>query len=167
MRPSEGSKLRVVFGADHGGFYLKKEMTARLKGNYEILDIGAVSFEPDDDYPDFVVPVAETVVSGRAQRGIIICGSGVGACIVANKIPGIRAAICHDMYSAHQGVEHDDMNVLCLGARVIGTELATELVIAFLEARFSGEERHRRRFEKTLAIEKQALSGGGGKKEGV
>lgn len=167
MSPSEESKLLVAFGADHGGFYLKQEMATRLRGEYEVLDCGADSFEPDDDYPDFVVPVAEAVVSGRAQRGVIICGSGVGACIAANKIPGIRAGICHDIYSAHQGVEHDDMNVLCLGARVIGTELAAELVEAFLGARFSGEERHRRRLEKTLAIETQAPSGDGGKKEGV
>ena len=167
MRPSEGRKLRVAFGADHGGFHLKQEMITWLKNEYEVLDCGTDSFEPDDDYPDIVVPVAEAVVSGRAQRGVIICGSGVGACIAANKIPGIRAGICHDIYSAHQGVEHDDMNVLCLGARVIGIELAVELVTAFLEARFSGEERYRRRLEKTLTIEKQALSGDGGKREGV
>jgi ribose 5-phosphate isomerase B len=167
MRLSEEGKLRVAFGADHGGFHLKQEMVARLRDEYEVLDVGADSFEPDDDYPDFVVPVAEAVVSGRAQRGVIICGSGVGACIAANKMPGIRAGICHDVYSAHQGVEHDDMNVLCLGARVIGTELAAELVVTFLRARFSGEERHRRRLEKTLAIEKQAVSGDEGKKGGV
>ena len=167
MSSSEERKLRVAFGADHGGFYLKQEVVARLKHNYEILDVGADSFSPDDDYPDFVVPVAEAVVSGRAQRGVIICGSGVGACIAANKILGIRAAICHDVYSAHQGVEHDDMNVLCLGARVIGTELAAELVTAFLRARFSGEERHRRRLDKTLVIEERALYGDRGKKEGV
>jgi ribose 5-phosphate isomerase B len=167
MRLSEEGKLRVAFGADHGGFHLKQEMVARLRDEYEVLDVGADSFEPDDDYPDFVVPVAEAVVSGRAQRGVIICGSGVGACIAANKMPGIRAGICHDVYSAHQGVEHDDMNVLCLGARVIGTELAAELVVTFLRARFSGEERHRRRLEKTLTIEKQAVSGDGGKKGGV
>jgi ribose 5-phosphate isomerase B len=167
MRLSEEGKLRVAFGADHGGFHLKQEMVARIRDEYEVLDVGADSFEPDDDYPDFVVPVAEAVVSGRAQRGVIICGSGVGACIAANKMPGIRAGICHDVYSAHQGVEHDDMNVLCLGARVIGTELAAELVVTFLRARFSGEERHRRRLEKTLAIEKQAVSGDEGKKGGV
>ncbi|HEY32028.1 MAG TPA: RpiB/LacA/LacB family sugar-phosphate isomerase [Dehalococcoidia bacterium] len=167
MSPSEERKLRVAFGADHGGFYLKQEMVARLKDSYEILDVGADSFEPDDDYPDFVVPVAEAVVSGRAQRGVIICGSGVGACVVANKIPGIRAAICHDVYSAHQGVEHDDMNVLCLGASVIGTELAAELVTAFLEARFFGDERYRRRLDKTLSIEKQALSRDKGKEGGA
>ena len=166
MSPSEERKLRVAFGADHGGFYLKEEMIARLKDDCEILDVGADSFESDDDYPDFVVPVTEAVVSGKVQRGVIICGSGVGACIAANKIPGIRAGICHDIYSSHQGVEHDDMNVLCLGARVIGTELAAELVVAFLEARFSCEERHRRRLEKILAIEKQALSRGRGIREG-
>jgi len=167
MRPSEERKLRVAFGADHGGFHLKQEIITRLKGSYEIIDFGADSFVPDDDYPDFVMPVAEAVVSGKAQRGVIICGSGVGACIVANKIPGIRAGICHDVYSAHQGVEHDDMNVLCLGARVIGIELAVELVTVFLEARFSGEERHRRRREKTLAIEKKELSRNKVKKGGA
>lgn len=167
MSLSEERKLRVAFGADHGGFHLKQEMVARLKDSYEILDFGTGSFEPDDDYPDFVVPVAEAVVSGRVQRGVIICGSGVGACIAANKIPGIRAGICHDVYSAHQGVEHDDMNVLCLGARVIGIELAVELVTSFLEACFSDEERYHRRLEKTLAIEKQALSGDEGNKGGV
>ncbi len=167
MRLSEEGKLRVAFGADHGGFHLKQEMVARLRDEYEVLDFGADSFEPHDDYPDFVVLVAEAVVSGKAQRGVIICGSGVGACIAANKMTGIRAGICHDVYSAHQGVEHDDMNVLCLGARVIGTELAAELVAAFLRAHFSGEERHRRRLEKILAIEKQALSRDEGKKGGV
>jgi ribose 5-phosphate isomerase B len=167
MKPSEESKLRVAFGADHGGFHLKQEIVARLKDEYEVLDFGADSFQPDDDYPDFVMPVAEAVVSGRAQRGVIICGSGVGACITANKMPGIRAGTCHDVYSAHQGVEHDDMNILCLGARVIGTELAAELVTAFLRARFSSEERHRRRLEKTLSIEKQALSRDEGKKGGA
>ena len=155
-------KLRVAFGADHGGFALKNELSNRLHDTYDILDIGAHNFDPADDYPDFVHTAAQAVVSGQAQRGIIICGSGVGACIAANKVPGVRAGLCHDTYSAHQGVEHDDMNVLCLGARVIGLELATELATAFLQARFSGEERHRRRLEKVLAIEQQALHSGHG-----
>ena len=150
-------KLIVAVGADHGGFVLKKELVSRLGESYEVLDLGAHNLDPADDYPDFVRTVTQAVISGRAERGIIICGSGVGAAIAANKVPGVRAAICHDTYSAHQGVEHDDMNVLCLGARVVGSELAWELAIAFLEARFTGEERHRRRLEKVLAIEREAL----------
>lgn len=150
-------KLSVAVGADHGGFALKKELVPRLGESYEVLDLGAHELDTTDDYPDFVRTVTQAVISGRAERGIIICGSGVGAAVAANKVPGVRAAICHDIYSAHQGVEHDDMNVLCLGARVIGSELARELAIAFLEARFTGEERHRRRLEKVLAIEREAL----------
>lgn len=159
---ADESKLSVAFGADHGGFLLKQELIGQLRDGYKILDFGASSYEPDDDYPDFVVPVTEAVVSGKVQRGILVCGSGVGACIAANKVPGIRAGLCHDVYSAHQGVEHDDMNVLCLGARVIGIELAVELTNAFLGACFSGEERYLRRLQKTLTIEKQALRGSGG-----
>ncbi len=150
-------KLRVVLGADHGGFTLKNELVTRLRPTYEILDVGSHTLDPADDYPDFAGAVAQAVASGKAQRGILICGSGVGDSIAANKVPGIRACLCHDTYSAHQGVEHDDMNVLCLGARVIGLELAMELATAFLKARFSGEERHRRRLEKVLTIEQQAL----------
>ncbi len=149
-------KLRVALGADHGGFALKNELAARLRRTYEIVDLGAHTLDPDDDYPDFASAVARAVASGQAERGILICGSGVGACIAANKVSGVRACLCHDTYSAHQGVEHDDMNILCLGARVVGLELAMELVTAFLKARFSGEERHRRRLEKVLNIEKQA-----------
>ena len=118
-----------------------------------MLDLGAFSFQPGDDYPDFALAVAKSLASGEAERGIIICGSGVGASIVANKITGIRAGLCHDTYSAHQGVEHDDMNVLCLGARVIGLELAKELISAFLVARFSAGERHCRRLSKMRQIE--------------
>ena len=150
-------KLRVALGADHSGFYLKEELVARLHDTCEVLDLGAHTFERDDDYPDFALAVAQAVASGQAQRGIIVCGSGVGACIAANKVKGVRACLCHDTYSAHQGVEHDDMNILCLGARVVGPELAGELVNAFLKANFSGEMRHRRRLEKILAIEQQAL----------
>jgi len=147
-------KLRVALGADHGGFSLKTELVSWLQAQgYEVLDLGAHAFDPADDYPDFAVAVALAVVSGKAHRGIIICGSGIGACIVANKIAGIRAGLCHDTYSARQGVEHDDMNVLCLGARVIGVELAKELSLAFLQARFSGAERHRRRLKKLFDIE--------------
>jgi ribose 5-phosphate isomerase B len=144
----------VALGADHGGFPLKEELLPWMKGQgYEVLDVGAHSFDPSDDYPDFAYAVAQAVASGKAPRGIIICGSGVGACIAANKMSGVRAGICHDTYSAHQGVEHDDMNVLCLGARIISGALAAELVTTFLNARFSGEERHARRLRKVLDIE--------------
>ncbi len=152
-------RLCVALGADHGGFDLKNDIFTRLQDTFEILDLGAHTLDSGDDYPDFTRAVAQAVASGQAERGIIICGSGVGACIAANKVPGIRACLCHDTYSAHQGVEHGDMNTLCLGARVIGVELAAELVTAFLNARFSGEERHCRRLEKILAIERQALQG--------
>jgi ribose 5-phosphate isomerase B len=108
--------LRVAIGADHGGFALKNELVSRLTGKYAVTDIGAHTLDPDDDYPDFAVAVAKAVVAGKAERGILVCGSGVGAVIASNKVPGIRACLCHDTYSAHQGVEHDDMNVLCLGA---------------------------------------------------
>ncbi|HEY40878.1 MAG TPA: RpiB/LacA/LacB family sugar-phosphate isomerase [Dehalococcoidia bacterium] len=161
MSRAGNGKPRVAVGADHGGFLLKQELVARLRDNYEILDLGADSCEPDDDYPDFVVAVTKAVVSDEAQRGVLVCGSGVGACIAANKVPDIRAGLCHDVYSAHQGVERDDMNVLCLGARVIGLELAMELVTAFLRASFSGEERHLRRLQKTQAIENRSLQGSG------
>jgi ribose 5-phosphate isomerase B len=147
--------LSVLIGADHGGFILKNEMLSRLTDRYEISDIGAYTLDNTDDYPDFAFTVARIVASGKAERGILICGSGVGACIAANKIPGIRACLCHDTYSAHQGVEHDNMNVLCLGARVIGLELACDLALTFLDARFNGEERNQRRLNKILAVEQQ------------
>ncbi len=150
----------IALAADHGGFPLKVELAPWLQSQgYEISDLGAHSLDPDDDYPDFAEAAAREVVSGRAERGIVICGSGVGASVAANKVPGIRACLCHDVYSAHQGVEHDAMNVLCLGARVVGIELAKDLVAAFLNARFTGEERHRRRLNKVAAIEKHALQG--------
>jgi len=148
-------RMRVAVGADHGGFSLKNELVMRLQEQYEILDVGAHTLDPADDYPDFAQAVATEVASERAERGILVCGSGVGACIAANKVPAIRACLCHDTYSARQGVEHDDMNVLCLGARVIGLELATELATTFLKARFSDEPRHRRRLKKLLAIEQR------------
>jgi len=151
--------VRVALGADHGGFEMKNELAAWLSREHEIVDLGAHTLEPDDDYPDFAESVAHAVSSGQVRRGILICGSGVGACIAANKVPGARACLCHDVYSAHQGVEHDDMNVLCLGARVVGLELARDLVQAFLKAAFSGEERHQRRLGKVSAIERQALRG--------
>ena len=150
--------LRVALGADHGGFSLKAELLPWLKDQgYDVLDSGAYAFDSTDDYPDFSKKVARAVASGDVQRGIIICGSGVGGCITANKVPGVRAGTCHDTYSAHQGVEHDDMNVLCLGARIIGIEVAKEIVSAFLGARFSNEERHRRRLQKVLAVEAEAI----------
>ncbi|MFC1990796.1 ribose 5-phosphate isomerase B [Chloroflexota bacterium] len=151
--------MRVALGADHGGFSLKSELSARLRESYEVLDLGAHTLDSDDDYPDFAEAVALAVASGQAQRGILLCGSGVGAAIAANKVPGVRACLCHDTYSAHQGVEHDDMNVLCLGARVIGPELAVELATTFLQSRFFEGERHRRRLDKVLDIEQRALKG--------
>lgn len=152
--------LSVALGADHGGFSLKSELLPWLQDQgSEVLDKGAHTLDPADDYPDFSAAVAQAVASGEAQRGILVCGSGVGACIVANKIPGIRACLCHDTYSARQGVEHDDMNVLCLGARVIGVELAKEVVTAFLKASFSDKERHRRRLGKILTIESNNIQG--------
>jgi ribose 5-phosphate isomerase B len=151
---------RVALGADHGGFALKAELVPWLREQgYEVSDLGAHTLDPADDYPDFAAAVARAVASEEASRGIVICGSGVGACIVANKITGIRACLCHDTYSARQGVEHDNVNVLCLGARVIGGELARELVSAFLGARFSAEARHRRRLDKVLAIEAESMPG--------
>ena len=148
-------RLRVAIGADHGGFELKQELIRRLAGNLAIIDKGAYAYDAHDDYPDYVALVAHSVASGEADRGVLICGSGVGACVAANKIRGVRACVCHDTYSAHQGVEHDDLNVLCLGARVVGIEVATALAVAFLMARFSGEERHVRRLEKVKALEAQ------------
>jgi ribose 5-phosphate isomerase B len=145
--------MRVVVGADHAGFTLKEEIADDLRRRgHAVLDVGTSSTEPVD-YPDFAEAVGLAVTDGRAERGVLICGSGVGACVAANKIPGVRACVCHDAYSAHQGVEHDDMNVLVLGGRIIGPALAHELVLAFVGARFSGEERFARRLEKVKAIE--------------
>jgi ribose 5-phosphate isomerase B len=148
--------MKVAIGSDHGGFPLRiAVLQAVREAGHEVLDFGSATPE-SVDYPDFAVLVGEAVRQGQAERGILMCGSGVGICIAANKIKGIYAAICHDTYSAHQGVEHDGMNVLCLGARVIGTELAKELVAAFLKAEFVSEERHCRRTGKVKEIEKQA-----------
>ncbi len=150
--------MRIAIGADHAGFTMKEDLAAQIrKLGHEGLDMGAHSIEPSDDYPDFAEAVAKAIVEGKADRGVLICGSGVGVSVAANKIPGIRAAVCHDAYSAHQGVEHDNMNVLVLGSRVIGPELARELVRAYLAAQFSGDERHRRRLAKVDAIEKRYL----------
>ena len=146
--------MRIAIGADHGGFELKNELVAQLRqAGQAVIDIGAHAYDAKDDYPDFARAVAVEVTAGRAERGIIVCGSGVGACIAANKIKGVRAGVCHDTYSAHQGVEHDDMNVVCLGARIVGVELAREIVTAFVGAKFLTEERYIRRLNKVLAIE--------------
>ena len=146
--------MRIVVGSDHAGFELKKRIVSRLleAEDLEVVDVGSYDTEPVD-YPDYAEAVGLAIREGRAERGILICGSGVGAAVAANKMPGIRAGVCHDTYSARQGVEHDDMNVLALGARVIGSELASELVSAFVHAAFSGEERHRRRLAKVQALE--------------
>ena len=146
--------MRIVFGADHRGYEMKDRIAAALKRDgHEVLDVGTNSAE-SVDYPDIALAIGEVILGGRAERGVFVCGSGVGAVIAANKIDGIRAGICHDTYSAHQGVEHDDMNVLCLGACVIGDELAREIVQVFLSATLSGEERYRRRLAKVHEIEK-------------
>lgn len=146
--------IRVGLAADHGGFELKTVVATSLRAlGYEVVDFGADQLDPADDYPDFVIPLARAVTAGQVDRGVAICGSGVGACIAANKIPGARAAIIGDVFSAHQGVEDDNMNIICLGARVIGTELALELIGRFLAADFSGAERHRRRIAKVQALE--------------
>ena len=145
--------MRIVLGSDHAGFQLKEEIAAYLRGrDCSVLDVGTNGLEPVD-YPDFSEAVGVSVVEGRSDRGIVICGSGIGASIAANKIPGIRAGVCHDTYSARQGVEHDDMNVLVMGSRVIGPALAREIVKAFLEAKFSNAERHQRRLAKVRALE--------------
>lgn len=147
--------MQVVVGSDHAGFELKKILSDHLQHNgHLVLDVGTYSTDPVD-YPDYAEAVAQSVLRGEAERGILICGSGVGASVAANKITGIRAGLCHDSYSAHQGVEHDDTNVLVLGARVIGSELAKDISLIFLNARFTAEERHQRRLKKVLAIEKR------------
>jgi ribose 5-phosphate isomerase B len=148
--------MRVAFAADHAGAAMKDELIRRLRAaglEHELVDLGGDGSDPNDDYPDFAQRLGLAIRDGRADRGILICGSGVGASVAANKMKGIRSAVCHDTYSAHQGVEHDDMNVLTLGARVIGPEPAYECSVAFLAATFSGEERHRRRLAKVDAME--------------
>jgi ribose 5-phosphate isomerase B len=145
--------MKVALGADHAGFELKQAMIPLLRSlGHEITDLGTNSTEPVD-YPDVAALVAGAVLGGTVERGVLICGSGVGASVAANKLPGIRAGLCHDSYSAHQGVEHDDMNILVLGARVIGVELARELARVFLDARFTHEQRHERRLAKIAALE--------------
>lgn len=157
--------MRVAFAADHAGAALKADLLDRLRaaagGAHELIDLGGDGSDPGDDYPDFAEALGRAIQDGRAARGILICGSGVGASVAANKMRGVRTAVCHDTYSAHQGVEHDDMNVLTLGARVVGVELAVECALAFLGATFSGEPRHRRRLGKVLALEAESMGRGG------
>ena len=147
--------MRVALAADHAGYLLKNELRTKLQEQgHEITDLGTNSATPVD-YPDSAEAVAHALLSGQADRGIIVCGSGAGVSIAANKFPGIRAAVCHDTYTAHQAVEHDDMNVLCLGARVIGGALAADIATTFLKAKYAGEERFRRRLDKVIAIERK------------
>jgi ribose 5-phosphate isomerase B len=155
--------LKLVISSDHAGFPLKEEVRAYLaQAGHEVVDLGAYQGDLPDDYPDFAELVGAALKRGDAPRGILICGSGVGVCVAANKIPGIRAGMCHDTYSAHQGVEHDDMNVIVLGARIIGSALAFEVVNAFIGAKFSAtEERFMRRFNKVMAIEAKYQCGDG------
>ncbi len=146
--------MKLGIASDHGGFALKQELAAWLTSQgHELKDYGAFSLDPADDFPDFIVPLAKGVSSGEVERGIAVCGSGVGASVAANKVKGVRAALIVDTFSAHQGVEDDDMNVICLGGRVVGNKLAEELVGAFLKAKFIGGERHRRRLDKVKRVE--------------
>ena len=154
---SDQFSVRVALGGDHAGFPLKQSVAERIGPLVtSLIDCGTNS-EASCDYPDFAIAVARQLIEGNADRGIVVCGSGVGVSVAANKIPGIRAAICHDTYSAHQGVEHDDMNVLCIGGRIIGSELAFEIVEAFLRAGYQPQHRHARRLAKVLDIEKKGL----------
>jgi ribose 5-phosphate isomerase B len=152
--------MKIVIGSDHAGFALKISVGDLLRSlGHQVLDVGAFNENPSD-YPDFAEAVGRAVLDGRAERGVLICGSGVGASVAANKLIGIRAAVCHDTYSAHQGVEHDDMNVLVLGSRVIGVKLAEDLVKSYLGARFTNEERHARRIAKIRALEAKSAAAG-------
>ena len=147
--------MKLGIAADHGGFTLKEELKSWIaSAGHEVKDFGAHSYDQFDDYPDFVIPLARAVASGEVKFGIAVCGSGVGASIAANKISGVRASLIHDSFSAHQGVEDDDMNMICLGGRVIGSKIAEELITAFLNARYIGAERHKRRLDKIKALEK-------------
>jgi ribose 5-phosphate isomerase B len=146
--------MRISVAADHNGYELKNEISEILKrAGHDVIDIGPHSLDPLDDYPDYAKPLAESVSSGETNRGIMVCGSGVGASVAANKVKGVRAAVCHDIYSAHQGVEHDNMNVLCLGSRIVGTEVVRELVSVFISAAYTNEERHARRLNKVIEME--------------
>lgn len=150
--------MKIAVAADHAGFLLKEDVKSFLQARgLDVLDLGVHDQQPSD-YPDVARAIGEAIQKGEVARAVLVCGSGVGACVAANKMKGVRAGLCHDTYSAHQGVEHDDINVLCLGARVIGTELARELVRAFIAARFTGEERHKRRLAKVEAMERENRS---------
>jgi ribose 5-phosphate isomerase B len=152
--------MRLGIATDHGGFGLKEELAARLRSaGHEVFDFGAFSLSLGDDYPDFIIPLARAVAAGEVERGIAVCGSGVGASVCANKIPGVRAGLVHDHFSARQGVEDDDMNIICMGARAIGPFVAWDLLDAFLAAEFSGAERHRRRLGKVKALETAVIGG--------
>ena len=155
---SNGSKsMQIGVAADHGGYELKQYLVRMLsQAGYEVVDFGNLKLDPTDDYPDFVVPLARALARDDVARGIAVCGSGVGACVAANKVPGVRAGMIHEVFSARQGVEDDDMNMICLGGRVIGEEFAWELVRTFLAAQFSGAERHLRRLAKVAELEKKA-----------
>jgi ribose 5-phosphate isomerase B len=151
----EEAVMRIGIAADHGGFELKTLLTDAIRAEgYEVTDFGATSLKEGDDYPDFVIPLALAVSRGQVFRGLAVCGSGVGACVAANKVPGVRAALIADSFSAHQGVEDDDMNVMCLGGRVVGHELARELTLTFLKAKFKGTDRFKRRLNKIADLEK-------------
>ena len=151
--------MKVGIAADHGGYMLKEEIKDLLKNaGFDVKDFGAFEFDAQDDYPDFVAPLAKAVAKGELERGIALCGSGVGASIVANKIPGVRAALISEHYSAHQGVEHDDMNVICVGGRVFSSVYVWEMIQAFLQAQYTGEDRHERRLKKLLKLEKKHTS---------
>ena len=155
--------MKIVIGSDHAGFELKEEVRKYIADlGHEVLDVGAFNIEPTDDYPDYAEYVGRALHAKNADRGVLICGSGVGVSVAANKMPGIRAAMCHDTYSAHQGVEHDDINILVLGSRVVGVMLAQDLVKAFLGAKFTNEERHVRRLGKVKAIEAKYCGGAKG-----
>jgi len=148
--------MRLGIAADHGGFELKEQLKQELKSlGHEVVDFGAFEYAPQDDYPDLVAPLARAVARGEVERGVAVCGSGVGACVAVNKVPGARGALITDPYSAHQGVEDDDMNIMCLGGRVTGYALALELLQTFLKASFKGAERFKRRLNKINALEKQ------------
>ncbi len=153
--------MRIAIGADHGGFDMRNHLAAQLaQAGHQVIDFGNKVYDPDDDYPDFAIPLARAVADGRVDRGVLICGSGVGASVAANKISGVRAALIHDDYSARQGVEDDHMNVLCLGGRTMGVAVAWDCVRNFLGAQFSGAERHRRRLAKVAQLEEGAASAG-------
>jgi ribose 5-phosphate isomerase B len=147
----------IGIAADHGGFELKQHLTAKLReGGYRVVDFGDLQSQPQDDYPDFVIPLAHAVARGELDRGVAICGSGVGACLAANKVDGARACLIHETFSARQGVEDDDLNIICMGGLVVGHAAAWELLQAFLGARYSGAERHRRRLAKVAQLETPA-----------